>query len=322
MEYYFAPMEGVTGALYRAAHHRHFAGADKYYMPFLTPTQEHVFTPRELRNAAPEHNRGFAAVPQILTKNADDFCWAAQALFDMGYEEVNLNLGCPSGTVTAKGKGAGMLADPAGLDRFLEAVFSRLDGKISLKTRLGMEEAEEFPRLMEVFRRYPVALLIIHPRVRQDFYKHPVRVEAFAAAAETYPGPLCYNGGLVTADDCVRFSARFPGVDRVMIGQGLLADPALIRKAKGGAPAGREELRAFHDELYHSYLEAFGSQRNTVFHMKEFWTYLSRLFEGADKPLKRIRKAADSPSYERAVDEIFDLSLRQEALWEEKQVIF
>lgn len=317
MEYYFAPMEGVTGAMYRAAHHRHFPGVDQYYMPFITPTQDHVFTARELRNVAPEYNLGYRAVPQVLTKNAEDFCWAARELFAMGYDEVNLNLGCPSGTVTAKGKGAGMLADPEGLDRFLEAVFAPAEGKISLKTRLGMNDPEEFPHLLEVFGKYPVSLLIIHPRVRQDFYKVPVRREAFAQALDHYRGPVCYNGGLVTAADCAQFQQEFPGVERVMIGQGLLADPALIRKAQGGPAADRETLRSFHDELYHAYLEAFHSQRNAVFHMKEFWNYLSRLFEGAEKPLKQIRKAADSRGYEAAVDQIFrDCTVRQDADWD------
>ena len=237
MQYYFAPLEGVTGSEFRRAHHRWFPGVDAYYMPFLSPTQDHVFTQRELRNVLPEHNQGFRAVPQLLTKNADDFLWCAGELAAMGYDEVNLNLGCPSGTVVAKGKGAGLLGAPEALDRML---------------------------------------------------------------------------------DCARLASRFSQVDRVMIGQGLLADPALVQKAKGGPGAGRETLRAFHDELYHTYLEIFASQRNTVFHMKELWSYLGRLFQGAEKALKQIRKAADSPTYESAVAQIFALPLRQDACWEEE----
>ncbi|MEA4933855.1 MAG: tRNA-dihydrouridine synthase family protein [Lawsonibacter sp.] len=317
MEYYFAPMEGVTGAIYRTVHHQHFPGVDKYYMPFLTPTQDHVFTPRDLRNTAPEYNQGFRAVPQLLTRNAEDFLWAARELYAMGYDEVNLNLGCPSGTVTAKGKGAGLLANPEELDRVLDGIFSRVEGAVSIKTRLGMNHPEEFPRLLEVFQQYPISLLIIHPRVRQDFYREPVRLEAFEATQTQYPGALCYNGGLVTTQGCARFQARFPAVKRVMIGQGLLANPALIRQVKVGAEPQREELRAFHDELYHSYLEAFGSQRNTVFHMKEVWSYLSRLFEGVEKPVKQIRKAENSAAYESAVSQIFSsLPLRRDAEWE------
>ena len=235
----------------------------------------------------------------------------------MGYDEVNLNLGCPSGTVTAKWKGAGMLARPEELDCFLDTVFSQAPPmKISLKTRLGLEDPEEFPRLLEIFAKYPVSLLILHPRVRADFYKRPVRTEWFRYALDHYQGPLCFNGGLVTAGDCARFARDFPGVDQVMIGQGLLANPALVRQARGGPGPDKETLRAFHDELYHTYLERFASQRNTVFHMKELWSYLSRLFVGAEgKPLKRIRKAADSPAYEAAVEQMFSLPLREEAEW-------
>ena len=232
----------------------------------------------------------------------------------MGYDEVNLNLGCPSGTVTAKGKGAGMLADPEGLDHFLEDVFSQVKGKVSVKTRLGMESPEEFPRLLEIFGAYPISLLILHPRVRRDFYRHPVRMDAFAWALERYSGAMCYNGGLMTVADCAQLAKQFPKVERLMLGQGLLTNPALIRQVKGGPVIQREELRAFHEELYRTYLEAFGSQRNTVYHMKELWSYMSRLFVGSEKPLKQIRKAADCASYDSGVAAMFRLPFSWEAV--------
>ena len=251
MEYYFAPMEGITGAEFRAIHHQFFPGVDKYYLPFLSPTHDRVFTPRDLRNVAPERNRDIAAVPQLLTRDPDDFLWAAGELAAMGYDEVNLNLGCPSGTVTAKGKGAGMLADPQALDRFLDKVYDRAPVAVTLKTRLGMKSPDELPALLEVFARYPVPLLILHPRVREDFYREPVRLAYFARAAETYPGPLCYNGGLTCPEDCAALSARFPDIHRLMLGQGLLADPTLVTRMKGGPGPERETLRAFHQALYH-----------------------------------------------------------------------
>ena len=305
MEYYFAPMEGVTGALYRRVHHKYFPGADAYYMPFLTPTRDRVFTPRDLREIAPEHNLGFRAIPQLLTRDAGDFCWAANALFELGYDEVNLNLGCPSGTVVAKGKGAGLLADLPALKALLDGIFSGTRGPVSVKTRLGMDAPEEFGTLLELFAHYPISLLIVHPRVRKDFYRQPVRREEFALAHQNYPGALCYNGGLVTAGDCAELLQAFPRVQSLMLGQGLLRNPALIRQAKGGPPPTTEELRAFHDELYHRYLEAFRSGRNTIFHMKELWSYLGTLFDGSEKLLKQIRKAQDTSHYESAVDQIF-----------------
>ena len=142
--------------------------------------------------------------------------------------------------------------------------------------------------------KYPASLLIIHPRVREDYYKHPVRGEYFVRAAGESRLPLCYNGGLFTGVDCAAFRERFPAVDKVMLGQGLLADPALAMKVKGEGKLDRETLKGFHDELYHLYLDTFRSEKNTVFHMKELWLFLQRNFEGGEKLFKQIRKAQNS----------------------------
>ena len=317
MELYFAPMEGITGARYRQAHRACFGGVDRYYLPFLSPTRDHLFTPRELRQVSPEVNAGLNAVPQLLTREPADFLWAARALGEMGYGEVNLNLGCPSGTVVAKGKGAGLLADPPALERLLEGIFSGdLGGvRVSVKTRMGMADPEEFGPLLKLLGRFPIALLIVHPRVREDYYRHPLRRAEFLALLPRLGLPWCWNGG-VTDRESYDQAAALPGVRGVMVAEGLLAAPALARQLRGGPPAGRDELRRFHDLLYRGYLADFGSQRNTVFHMKEVWRYLSRLFDGGEKLFKQIKKAQDAPAYEGAVDRIFgELPLRDWADW-------
>ena len=150
MEYYFAPMEGLTDSVYRRLHHKFFSGVDKYYMPFFSPTVHRSLTEREARELPLADSESFTAVPQLLTKSAEDFLWAARQCADRGYGEVNLNLGCPSGTVFSKGKGSGMLRDPDGLERFLDAIFASSPLPISLKTRLGVEDSEEFERLLEI----------------------------------------------------------------------------------------------------------------------------------------------------------------------------
>ena len=317
MELYFAPLEGITGAEFRRVHHQYFGGVDKYYAPFISPTVDHLFTPKEKRNLFPEHNVGIPLVPQLLTKNPDDFTWAADELFAMGYDEVNLNVGCPSGTVVAKGKGSGLMKNPDYLNEFLYEIYRKASGKISVKTRLGLNDPEEFHRILQIFSRYPISLLIIHPRVRMDYYKPPIRMEYFEQALRDYEGPLCYNGGLVTARGAVQFGEKYPTVDKLMIGQGLLANPALARQIKGGAPLEREELKGFHDTLYHCYLENFKSGRNTIFHMKELWLFLQRSFDGGEKFFKQIKKAEETTKYEQAVEEIFhSLPLRLDANWE------
>lgn len=305
MNWYCAPMEGITGRRFRVVHHKFFPGASRYYMPFISPDHNHRFTPRERRELAPERNEGVNAVPQVLTRSAEDFLWAAEGLFGMGWPEVNLNLGCPSGTVAAKGKGAGFLGRPAELERFLEQIFSKVKGRVSIKTRLGVQDPEEFWPVLALYARYPIAELIIHPRVQKDFYKVPVRPGYFARAAAEYPGPLCYNGDLFRQKDCETFAGRFPGVRSVMLGRGLAADPALIRKLTGGPPADREELRAFHDALYEGYRADFGSERNAILRMKELWTYLIHLFGESARLEKRLKKSVGWSEYQAAVDAIF-----------------
>ena len=223
MRYYFAPMEGITDSIYRRTHHKYFAGVDRYYMPFLSPTMHQTLTAREQRELPPANSERFTAIPQILTKVPEDFLWAAQVCTDRGYSEVNLNAGCPSGTVVAKGKGSGMLRDTAELDRFFDAVFSKCQTPISVKTRLGIENPEEFVAILEVFNRYPIKELTVHSRVRKDFYKEPVRPEWFDYALKNSKNPLCYNGDISS-----KTQADAVATDSVMIGRSLVGDPGML----------------------------------------------------------------------------------------------
>ena len=310
MDIAFAPMEGLTGAAYRQAHHRIFSGVDRYFIPFITPTQDHRFTRRELREILPEHNAGLNAVPQLLVRRPEDFLWAAGELAAMGWPEVNLNLGCPSGTVAAKGKGAGFLGLPEELERFLDTVFANPPCAISIKTRLGVKDPEEFGPLLALFRRYPLAELTVHPRVRADMYKNTPRWDYFAAALDGSPFPVRYNGDLYTLGELEEFRARFPAAERLMLGRGLAGDPALARKLRGGPAATREELRAFHDVVYEDYARIFGSRRNAMLRMKEVWFYLIHLFGDNARHAKAIKKARDTGEYEGAVAAVFrDLPL-------------
>ena len=181
IRYLFAPLEGITGRQFRELHAACFPGVDCYCMPFLTPTSAHVLTPAQRAELAPGNLERGRLLPQVLTKNAEDFVWFAQTLADLGYDEVNLNLGCPSGTVVSKGKGSGMLRDPDALDRFLDAIFARSPIAVSIKTRIGYAEPAEFARILTVLCRYPVRELTVHPRTTKDRYEGSLHPEAFAA---------------------------------------------------------------------------------------------------------------------------------------------
>lgn len=302
MDIRFAPMEGMTDTIYRRTHAAHFSGVRKYYIPFVSPTMHHVFTPKELRAILPEHNRGIPTVPQVLAKDAEHFLWAAKALADMGYGEVNLNIGCPSGTVTAKGKGAGMLRDLYALDALLSKVCAGSPIPVSVKTRIGFDSADEWPAILDVLADHPIQEIIIHPRTRQDFYKagtlHP---ETFAMAAERHL-PLVWNGDLFSAADCASIRTAYPQLP-VMLGRGLICDPALAREASGGEPLSRQELRRFHDALWDAYRQdrplAQAHSR-----MRELMIYMSCCFAGAEKSAKAVRKSSPA-NYESAVAQLF-----------------
>ncbi len=301
----FAPMEGITTSAYRRLHHELFPGVDRYYTPFWSPTQDHRMTSRDKRELLPEQNAGLNVVPQILTKNEADFVWAAEELHCIGYEEVNLNVGCPSGTVTAKGKGSGMLADLERLRQFLDEAFEKSPCAISVKTRLGLHDPEEFEQILELYNRYPIKQLTIHPRVRQDLYRHPVRLEWFDYAVEHSKNPLAFNGGLVTVADYEACAVRYPQIEAIMVGQALVSDPAYARKVKGGSGATVEELRAFHDRLLETYTMLFESRPNAIKRMKELWSYESRMFEGGAQMVKKILKAKSPEEYALRTAEVF-----------------
>ena len=303
--YDFAPLDGITKVVFRQVYHRMFGGADRYFIPFFSPTDQHILTKRDQRELDPAANAGLPAVPQVMTRRAPDFLWAAEIVADMGYTEVNLNLGCPSGTVTAKGKGSGFLARPEELERFFDEVFASVKLPVSVKTRLGVKEPEEFERLLDIYNRYPITRLTIHPRVQKQFYKGTVYRDWFAWAAERSRNPLCYNGDLVTVEDCGAFAADFPAISAVMIGRGAVADPALLRKLRGGSAATREELRAFTRTLYQSYQDFYGQVGPAAQRMKEVWFYLIHLFGDSQRHAKAIRKARDTGEYESAVAAVF-----------------
>ncbi len=302
MRYYFAPLEGLTDSIYRRLHHQYFGGIDRYYMPFLSPTIHRTLTQKEDRELPKADSVDFAAVPQILTKVPEDFLWAARVCTDRGYTEVNLNIGCPSGTVVSKGKGSGMLRSPDELDRFLDAVFAASPIPISVKTRLGLEKPEEFPALLDIFNRYPIQELTVHPRVRKDFYREPIREEWFRYAYENSKNPLCYNGNLCTLGDIQNISAVYPNVGSVMLGRALIGDPGML--SPNGTTA--KQLKAFHDALTEEYIEVFGSARNAMFRLKENWGFLHLRFEGTDKLWKRLRKTTDIDEFMSITAEIFE----------------
>jgi len=308
MKYYVAPLEGITGYIFRNAFNEYFGeGIDKFYAPFIMPHVKRAFSQKELNEIAPENNEGINLVPQILTDNADDFTRLKEEFRSFGYAEVNLNLGCPSGTVTAKGRGAAMLSDLNALDRFLADIYKDGDENISIKTRIGVSEPEEFRQILKVYESYPIKELVIHPRVLEEMYRGKAHRDVFYEALKSYSGQLCYNGDIFTPDDLkdVVKKVNITKADadiNIMIGRGILKNPGLIRQLNGNWQESREEynkkIYMMLCKLKKDYSKVFSGPTPVLFKMKEIWSYLVASFPDDTKNFKKLMKAKSLEEYD------------------------
>lgn len=302
MNYDMAPMEGLTTYIYRSTYEKYYGGIDQYYTPFLASMH---LSNKEKNEVLPEHNKGMKLIPQILSNHADEFIEITKALKDYGYTRVNLNLGCPSGTVVSKHRGAGFLDVPDELDRFLQEIYEKCELEISIKTRLGISEEYEWEDILKVYEKYPIAELIVHTRLQRDFYRHPTRPQMYAAA-KRLGVPLCYNGDITDRESQQTILAVDPAIDRIMLGRGLIADPELPERLRGHAPRDMGRLRDFMEELCERYRsEMGGGDRNTLYKMKEIWVYMGENFVDGRKYVKAIKKANRIFEYESAMNALF-----------------
>ena len=303
-EYLFAPMEGITLSWFRMVHHSMFPGATEYYMPFIAPDRNGGFRTKYLKELSIDSGE-LRVIPQLLVNHAGAFNATADRLAELGFPEINLNAGCPSGTVFSKHKGAGMLTDPAELDAVLDQIFDHAEQAgygVSIKTRMGVHKSGEFPKILEVYNRYPVRKLIIHARCRDDYYEGFPDLTGFAEAAKNCHFPVTYNGNIASAEDIRQLSAAAPQVDSVMIGRAAVANPALFRFLQGGEQLRIEELKLFHDRLTEAWLKTGLSPAFTVERMKTIWQYMLAMFPNSKREARGIFKAKKLEDYCGAVN--------------------
>ncbi|WP_028234304.1 tRNA dihydrouridine synthase [Pseudobutyrivibrio sp. MD2005] len=295
---YLAPLEGVTDSIYRNTFEIYYGGVDKYFTPFISPNSTFKFTAREFRDINPETNNIKTTVPQLLTNNSEHFLWAVKEIASLGYKEINFNLGCPSGTVVAKKKGSGLLFYPEELDKMLYEVFEGLPSgvDISIKTRLGKNDPEEFYEILDIYNKYPISELTIHPRIQSDFYKAPIRPEFFDYATIHSKAPLVFNGDVNSVGNINDLYRKYDNLNAIMIGRGLIANPGLALACKKGLEDKDISLdltlfKKFHDDLLAQYTEILSGEKPVLHRMKEFLAFWQINFQGEEKIIKKLRKS-------------------------------
>jgi len=308
-----APMRGITTMHYRQTFVRHFHGLDIGMAPFIPTVRAERINPRLLKDLLPENNAGLPLIPQLIGNNAADFVHMAKALHELGYDEINWNLGCPHKPIRNKRRGSGLLAHPDMVAAVLDKACGESPCRISVKVRLGVSDKSELMHLIPTLNQYPLSEVIIHPRTAEQMYDGTVDLDAFEDAYKALELPVCYNGDIIGPASFRLAQNRFPSITRFMLGRGLLSNPFLCETIKGGrSQTGNtvERIAAFHDELLAAYEAILHGDPPVLGKMKEFWTYQSVHLSNGAKMFKKLKKARGLSSYRSIVSEFI-----QEATW-------
>jgi tRNA-dihydrouridine synthase B len=312
---YLAPLRGLTEYIYRNAFSRHFDGFDAAVAPFIPTITAARFKKTHLKDVLPENNQAMPIIPQIIGNNPEDFIPLAKRLFDLGYATVNWNLGCPFPMVANKQRGSGLLPYPQKIEAFLEATISAIPNRLSIKARLGRKKTDEILALLQIFNQYPLDEVIVHPRTGQQMYDGTPDLDMFEKCLEVSAHNTVYNGDINDLDTFKAFSQRFKTVNRWMVGRGALADPflpAAIKTGQNGSTGKVEGFRAFYDDLFEQYRQAFHGPGHLLDRMKGFWTYFSRSFKDSHKIKKKIHRTQNLNRYLEIVERFFE----EEAQWD------
>nr|WP_320015916.1 tRNA-dihydrouridine synthase family protein [uncultured Desulfobacter sp.] len=312
-----APLQGLTDVVFRQVYARHFTGIDQAMAPFISTMSSRRLKPSRLKDVDPALNTALPVIPQILGKNPDDFIYLGNYLFDMGYDQVNWNLGCPHSKIAKKLRGSGLLSHPDKIDTFLSRVIPAMKPTLSVKIRLGRKNKEEIRDLIAMFNTHKLDEIILHPRTGEQMYTGTADIDAFERAMNACTHPMVYNGDIVDKASWEKIRQRFPEISRFMIGRGILSNPFLPEQIKelttdsqNNENQKRERLKTFHTDLFNNYKQVFSGPGHLIGRMKGLWNYLGPSFENSKKPLKKLLKSNSEQDYSDRVNEFWEMNLK------------
>lgn len=305
-----SPLQGFTDFRFRNTFSKYFGEIDSFYAPYIRLDDKLEVKPAYARDILPENNKNVLVVPQVMTKDADEFLFVASYVQKLGYNELNWNLGCPYPMVTKRGMGSGLLKNASKIDEILHKVHEESDIKVSIKMRLGLEKTEEIFQVLPVLEKYPIKSIAIHPRIGKQLYKGKVDLDAFQRCIDSTSHILFYNGDITTVSQFNKLAERFPTINHWMIGRGIIADPFLPAMIKSNTISYSEDrieiFRKFHEALFNEYSLALSGPSHLMMKMLLFWEYFSTAFTKSPKGLKKIKKAKTIGAYHEAVREILN----------------
>lgn len=302
MEIHFAPLQGYTDFEYRRIHARHCGGVQTYYSPFIR-WEKGGIREKDIRDILPENNEGLHLVPQIICADTDEFNRLADAIQELGYGEMDLNMGCPAPMQTKLMRGSGILPHPTRVSALLKEMERRPEVRFSAKMRLGLEEKEEWRELSGMLDSSCLKHLTVHPRIGKQMYKGEVDMDAFSEVYSSIHIPIIYNGDVTSMEQVSSLSERYPGLHGIMMGRGLLARPTMAKECLMGEEMPHEErmsiLMQMHEDMLGYCTRKYKVDSQILLHIHAFWEYQESQLER--KTWKKIMKAGNMKNYLEAI---------------------
>lgn len=297
-----APMQGLTEVLFRRVYEECFPGAIPLAVaPFIALTRNLRFSTdnSQIRDVLPENNHGsIPVIPQILGKEPEEFVLLANCLSDLGYQEVNWNMGCPMRTVTAKHRGCGLMPHPDEVRAILDAVLPRLRVRLSVKIRLGLKEKNEVFSMVPVLNDYPLASVTVHPRLGRQQYTGVPDLDTFGQVLPLLKAPVIYNGDIRTVEDIQRIRKRFPQVADLMVGRGILYNPTL--------PLGTVNVdmnKQFIRRLIEAIRITLPTEESVMRKTKEYWSLLWKALPISEMEARKVLRAQELTTVDNLIEE-------------------
>lgn len=303
-----APIQGITDYVYRNTYNSYFEGIDNYYAPYLRIDKNLQFKSSKLNDILPENNPNIKLIPQIMTNNSKEFIYMADFLFDLGYKELNWNLGCPYPMVTNRNLGAGLLPLHESILQILDEVLDKVKVKVSIKMRSGLKDDTELAALLPKLNAYSISELIIHPRYAKQLYKEQANIDLYSDCMQLTNHKLCYNGDINSLESFQHISCKTGRTDSFMLGRGIISNPFLASQIKHNSnQLTSEQIKlfwSFQEDIFEAIQNRLSGPTQVLTRMRSYWEYFSQSFTNSHKVYKRFKKAKNIAAYHDAISYI------------------
>lgn len=302
-----APMEAVTDTVFRQVVAK-AAAPDVFFTEFThAKSVTHPKGKFSVQGRLYVDPAEASPVAQLWGDNPVDFEATVQEVKRMGYQAIDLNMGCPDATVIKNGGGSDLIRH---FDRAAGIIAAAKQSglPISVKTRIGFDKRDEMNTWLPFILQQNVRVLTVHLRTRNEMSKVPAHYdlidEIIKMRDEIAPDTLIqFNGDINSAVDAMALAEAHPGIDGLMIGRGVFANPFAFEMAPQEHTLSETfDLLRYQLDLFDDFVARFGSRRFVA--LKRFFKIYVRGLRGASEVRQRLMDAKTTDEVRAIIDEV------------------